>query len=201
MQKLALIAAGGASRLRTISLLQTCQQPEDEFYCVISSSTMNRVKLTHNERFEFQSEKVIVKRAHAQIMDFRQVARFLVILTCKSVYIVDALSMQELTLYENGLEPAPSLMLPPAFDVSELPLVLVQRGDVAQMEDVMYSGLGQHAVRANFKAAGIVRIPTGFTGDDGVFMVIGHEVTQHIIGQLVMFRVSLDCPPSANQQP
>ena len=52
-------------------------------------------------------------------------------MTCKSVYIVDAFSMQELTLYENGMEPSLSLMLPPAFDVTELPLVLVQRGELA----------------------------------------------------------------------
>lgn len=55
-------------------------------------------------------------------------------------------------------------------------------------------------IRANFKAVGLVQVPSCFTGDDGVFMVIGHEITQHIIGQLVMFRVSLECPPAPKEE-
>ena len=60
-------------------------------------------------------------------MDFKQVVgeRYLIILTCKSIYIVDSFSMQELSLYESNLEPSLSLMVPPSFDINEMPMVLL----------------------------------------------------------------------------
>ncbi|TNV80819.1 hypothetical protein FGO68_gene7078 [Halteria grandinella] len=168
VQKLPLIAAGGASRLRTISLLQTAYAAQDEFYCVISQSTLNKVKLKHNDQFDFQSDKWIIKRAHANI--------------------VDSITCQELCLYESNLEPATALHVPPCFDINDLPLLLLQREDLVHCEDVMFSGLREALVRQNFKMLGVV----AKSSEEGKgFIIVGHESGQGS-QQLQMYHVNIE---------
>lgn len=42
------------------------------------------------------------------------------------------------------------------------------------VEDVMFSGLKETLLRANFKAVGVIKIP-GYQDEDGIFLMIGFD--------------------------
>jgi hypothetical protein len=74
-----------------------------------------------------------------------------------------------------------------------MPLLLLQRNDLVHCEDVMFSGLKETPVRANFRIVGIVNRGEleEWGAEGGVqseFIMVGHEIGRNnTLGQLQMF--------------
>ena len=111
-------------------------------------------------------------------------------MTCKSIYVVDSFTLQELSLYETNFEPSPQIIVPNCFHINELPIILLQREEFVKAEDVLFSGLKDALVRANFKLLGCLKFP-GYFNLEGTnnFLIIGYDI---LCGELQMYRITLD---------
>ena len=77
-------------------------------------------------------------------------------MTSRSIYLLDALSLQELSLYETNLDPSLTLLCPANFCLPDLPVLFIQRGDQLMAEDVMFTGLKESLVHPSFRMIGLV---------------------------------------------
>ncbi len=79
--------------------------------------------------------------------------------------------------------------MPNCFHINELPIILLQREEFVKAEDVLFSGLKDALVRANFKLLGCLKYP-GYFNLDGTnnFLIIGYDIS----GELQMHRIAID---------
>ncbi len=81
--------------------------------------------------------------------------------------------------------------MPSCFHINELPIILQQREDLVKAEDVLFSGLKDALVRANFKLLGCLKYPSHFSLEgSNTFLIIGYDLVS--FGELQMHRITLD---------